>query len=45
MYKQTVNNFVGNYKNTIDVADIARGIYFLNISGTNGNINKKVIVK
>ena len=45
IYEEIVSDFAGAYKNTLDVSDIAKGIYFLNINGTTGNINKKVMVK
>lgn len=45
IYEESVSNFAGEYRNTIDVSEIASGVYFLNIKGTTGNINKKVMVK
>lgn len=45
IYEENVTNFTGEYRNTINVSDVARGIYFLNIKGTNGDTNKKVMVK
>jgi len=45
VYHETKDNFSGHYVNTIDLSNIAKGVYFLNLSNETGSINKKVIVK
>ena len=42
---EDVNKFSGNYVNTIDLTGFAKGVYFLSLSGENGTVNKKVVVK
>lgn len=45
VYTEDVNKFSGNYVNTIDLTGFAKGVYFLSLSGENGTVNKKVVVK
>lgn len=45
VYNDLVNAFVGRYEAKINVSNLARGIYFLNITGDRGTFTKKVIVK
>ena len=45
VYYETKDNFSGHYVNTIDLSELAKGVYFLNLSNETGTINKKVVVK
>lgn len=45
VYQEAQDNFSGHYVNTIDLSNMAKGVYFLNLSNENGSINKKVVVK
>lgn len=45
VYSQTTDDFTGYYVNTIDVSDMAKGVYFLNLTNENGSVNKKVVIK
>jgi hypothetical protein len=45
VYVESTNEFSGNYVNTIDLSEIAKGVYFLNLTNNKGTVNKKVIIK
>ncbi|MCD4732477.1 MAG: T9SS type A sorting domain-containing protein, partial [Bacteroidales bacterium] len=45
VYHEAKDNFSGHYVNTIDLSNMAKGVYFLNLSNETGSINKKVVVK
>lgn len=45
VYQESKDSFSGNYVNTIDLSNMAKGVYFLNLSNDAGAINKKVVVK
>jgi len=45
VYYNVLSNVSGQISNNIDVSDFAKGIYILNLSSTEGTINKKVIIK
>jgi len=44
VFAQKTNDFSGYYVNTIDLSDVAKGVYFLNIANENGTVNKKVVI-
>lgn len=43
--KKNIINNTGNFTEIIDVSNYPQGVYILNISDDNSNINKKIIVK
>ncbi len=45
VYTNVLSNVSGDINNSIDVSGFAKGIYILNLSSTEGSINKKVIIK
>jgi len=45
IYEENTSQFTGDYLNTIDLGNYAKGIYFLNITGKKGIVNRKVVVK
>jgi hypothetical protein len=45
VYEQNTTDFSGHYVNTIDLSDMANGVYFLSLSSEKGSVNKKVVVK
>jgi len=45
VYNNVLTNVTGQVNNRIDVSNFAKGIYILNISGAEGSVNKKVIIK
>ncbi len=45
VYHEAKDNFSGHYVNTIDLSNMAKGVYFLNLTNETGSINKKVVVK
>lgn len=45
MYSENIKNFKGNYNKNIDVKNFSKGIYILNISDDNSNVNKKIIIQ
>ncbi|MBC8486067.1 MAG: C10 family peptidase [Bacteroidetes bacterium] len=45
VYVESTNEFSGNYVNTIDLSEIAKGVYFLNLTNNKGTVNRKVIIK
>lgn len=45
VYIEKSNDFLGNYSNTIDVSNLAKGVYFLNLTNDTESVNKKVVVK
>lgn len=45
VYQESKDSFSGHYVNTIDLSDMAKGVYFLNLSNETGSINKKVVIK
>ena len=45
VYQEAQDNFSGHYVNSIDISNMAKGVYFLSLSNEKGSINKKVIVK
>ena len=45
IYNNVLSNVTGQINNRIDVSSFAKGIYILNISGAEGSVNKKVIIK
>ncbi|MCD4791067.1 MAG: C10 family peptidase, partial [Bacteroidales bacterium] len=45
VYVESINKFSGNYVNTINLSEIAKGVYFLNLTNNKGTVNKKVIIK
>ena len=45
VYHESKENFSGHYVNTIDLSNMSKGVYFLNLSNETGAVNKKVIVK
>lgn len=45
VYQEQATDFSGTYLNTINLSDMAKGIYFLNMTSNNGTLNKKIVVK
>ncbi|MCB2218878.1 MAG: C10 family peptidase [Bacteroidetes bacterium] len=45
VYSERNDRFEGTYVNSIDLSQMAKGVYFLNLSNELGNVNEKVIVK
>jgi hypothetical protein len=45
VYTGELSNISGEIHEVIDVANFAKGIYILNITGNEGSVNKKVIIK
>lgn len=45
VYHDNTGYASGTYRNTIQLDDFASGIYFLNITGEAGTINRKVVIK
>lgn len=45
IYKKNIMNNSGKFSNIIDVSDYPKGIYILNITGSNFSENKKIIIQ
>jgi hypothetical protein len=45
VYTDQLSNVAGNVNHRIDVSNLAKGIYILNLTSTEGSVNKKVIIK
>jgi len=45
VYFEAKENFSTHYVNTINLTNIEKGVYFLNLTNETGAINKKVVVK
>ncbi len=45
VYSENNRNFNGYYVNSIDLSDLAKGVYFLHLKNDNGTVNEKVIIK
>jgi hypothetical protein len=45
VYSNTLNDVSGNINFRIDASTFAQGIYILNLTSTEGTVNKKVIIK
>ena len=45
VYSEDAKDFTGYYVNTIDLSNLAKGIYFLSLTNDNGTVNKKVVIK
>lgn len=45
IFNDQATAFAGRYETKIDVSKLARGIYFLNITGDRGTYTRKVVVK
>jgi len=45
VYSEDAKDFAGYYVNTIDLSNLAKGIYFLSLTNDNGTVNKKVVIK
>ncbi len=45
LFNNQATGFSGKYETKIDVSKLARGIYFLNITGDRGTYTRKVVVK
>jgi hypothetical protein len=45
VYSEDAKDFAGYYVNTIDLSNLAKGVYFLNLTNDNGTVNKKVVLK
>ena len=43
IYKETLNNFAGEYVNTLNVSDFAKGVYMLQIKSSKGIITRKIV--
>lgn len=45
VYSSQLSNVSGEISKNIDVSNFAKGIYILNLTSTEGSVNKKVIIK
>ena len=45
IYKEFLDQFIGNYTKQISIGNQSRGVYFLEITDKNGTINKKIILQ
>ena len=45
VYTEALEQFVGEYTKQIDLTDNSKGVYFLEITTTNGVVNKKLIIQ
>ena len=45
VYEEKANQFIGEYTKQIDLTDNSKGVYFLEITTTNGVVNKKLIIQ
>jgi len=45
VYSNSLSNISGDVNHKIDVSNFAKGIYILNLTSTEGTVNKKVIIK
>jgi hypothetical protein len=45
VYSENTQDFTGNYINRIDLSNMAKGVYFLNMQSETGTVNRKVVVK
>ena len=44
VYANTLNN-VASYKNTIDISNLATGVYFIKVANATGAVTKKLIIE
>ena len=45
IYTESLEQFVGEYTKSIDLAAYTKGVYFLEITTNNGVVNKKLILQ
>jgi hypothetical protein len=45
VYAESTQDFTGQYINRIDLSNMAKGVYILNMQSETGTVNKKVVVK
>jgi len=45
VFEEYLNNYSGEYNNTIDLDSYGKGIYFITISSENRIINRKIIIQ
>ena len=45
VYKETLNNFIGNYYNELNITDFAQGVYLMNIKSSKGTTTRKVVIQ
>ena len=45
VYTENLQQFVGEYTKSIDLATYTKGVYFLEITTNNGVVNKKLILQ
>ena len=45
VYTESLEQFVGEYTKSIDLAAYTKGVYFLEITTNNGVVNKKLILQ
>jgi hypothetical protein len=45
VYTENLEKFIGEYSKKVDLATYTKGVYFLEITTTNGVINKKLILQ
>ena len=45
VYTEELQQFVGEYTKSIDLATYTKGVYFLEITTDNGVVNKKLILQ
>jgi hypothetical protein len=44
VYSDAVGQYTGQYKNTIDLSNVAKGVYFVQLITDQGTINRKVVL-
>ena len=45
VYKEALNNFIGNYYNELSVNDFAQGVYLMQVKSSKGAATRKIVVK
>jgi PKD repeat protein len=45
IYNEKLTDFTGEFKKPLDLTKAAKGIYMLNISGTNSHLNRKLVIQ
>ena len=44
VYTDAVGQYTGQYRNTIDLSNVAQGVYFVQLITDQGTINRKVVL-
>ena len=45
VYTENLEEFMGNYANSIDMNTQPKGVYFLEITTNNGSMNHKIVLQ